>query len=150
MKIGLWKKGLVLGIILLFVGVGLSSVVIAFDNDTEADDVPIGNSDDHKASDDYEEIITLIIGSGSITTEKRLLLFLREVTIRTGVWGSGDISLFGLRLSNGHVEIYREWGNSGSVYVPRFRGLGSPEGYWGNLIGIAFGNIQNNLFYVPY
>ncbi len=145
----LWKKGLVLGIIVLVVAAGLSPVVTAVDNDTR-DDEPIDNSDVSEASDDYEEIITLIYAIGRITTVKRLLLFLREVKISPHLpFGGGGIKLFGWRRSNGGVEKYREYGNRGFVNVSRFRGFSLPGEKGDFIIGIAFGNIEYNLSTFP-
>ena len=50
MKIGLWKKGLALGIILLFVGIGLSPIVTAVDNDIKSVYKSIVSSVDRSSS----------------------------------------------------------------------------------------------------
>ena len=148
MNKGLFRKGLVFGIIMLLICVALSPVVTAVDNDTR-DGEPVENSDS-EASDDYEEIITLIYAIGRITTVKRLLLFLREVKISPHLpFGGGGIKLFGLRRSNGGVEKYREYGNRGFVNVSRFRGFSLPGEKGDFIIGIAFGNIEYNLSTFP-
>ena len=59
MKERMISKGLVVGIILLFVGISLSSVVTAFDNDTENVDEAIDNSE-IEPLDNNREIITYI------------------------------------------------------------------------------------------
>jgi len=145
----MFRKGLVFGIIVLFIGVGLSPVVTAVNSDTR-DDEPKNISDVSEASDDYEEIITLIGGIGSITTVKRLGLFLREVNISPFIPFGGSISITGLRRSNGRVKIYHEIGNIGFVNVSRFRGFSLPREVGSYIIGIAFGDIEYNLSSFTY
>ena len=142
MKHSFYRKRIVLGLIILFVGVGLSPVVKAFDNNLETVYVPIENSDDHKVSDDYEEIITLIIAHGDITSIKLSGLFLREVSIMTHVWCEPGINLYGLRRSNGRVEIYQVTNLRGTVHIPRFRAFTYGIIFDSTITGIAFGNID--------
>jgi len=151
MKKGLFRKGFVFGIIVLFIGAGLSLVVTAVENNIKNSDESIDSSNDSGASDDYKEIITLIGGTCRINSVKRLGLFLREVNISPYylLGGGYIISLNGLRRSNGRVEIYEEYANVGYVNVSRFRGLilQKKVGYF--IIGIAFGDIEYKLYYIP-
>ena len=70
-------------VILLFVGVALSPVITADDNNTEMDDVSIDNSNENGKSDSYKEIITLIYGNGRFNWIFRRGLFRGSAVIRT-------------------------------------------------------------------
>ena len=143
------KKIVVFGIIFLFIGIGFSTVVTAYNNEINNSYKAIDSSNDSGASDDYEEIITLIGGIGSITLVKRLGLFLCEVRISTFIPFGGSISVTGLRRSNGHLEIFHEIGNMGYVNASRFMGFCLPREVGSYITGIAFGNIEYKITSLP-
>ena len=129
----IWKKALVVGIIVLFIGVGIQP---ALANDVYINKEKKENTDESGASDDYQEIITFIFGYAELNWIKRRGIFRGEILLYRCPWCSG-IDLFGLRRSNGGVEIYQEH-DLDSVHVPRFIGLAFMDFEW----GIAIGNIE--------
>jgi hypothetical protein len=98
------------------------------------------NTDESKAFNDYQEIITYIYGIGTINWIKRRGIFRGEV--ETNQEQKVILCLGGLRLSNSGMEKYNITG-VGYVYAPRFIGFSamSPimEYY---MTGVAFGNIE--------
>lgn len=144
MEIGLWKKGLVVGIIVLFVTVSLSPVVTAVNNKTEADDEPLDNSDDIGTSDEYEEIITFITGYAWLDWIKRRGYFRGEVNLIC-YKQSSFIILFGFRRSESGIEFYNELIAEDIVYAYRFIGYSTGYSYYmfdPGILGIAIGNIE--------
>ncbi|UCF12210.1 MAG: hypothetical protein JSW06_09235 [Thermoplasmatales archaeon] len=130
------RKGLVLGIIILFVWIAIAPGITAVDNDTEDGYKSIYNSE-IGISDDYEEIITWIIGNMYVNFNwiKRRGFIRGEVEIEVKPW-NGILFLFGLRKVNGSVEIYSD-GHVYRIHAYRFIGY-EINGIW----GIAFGNIE--------
>jgi hypothetical protein len=137
MKDNIGRKGLVLGIILLFVGVALAPVITAVDNDIEESNESIDNSE-IGTSDDYdEEIITWIISNMYVKFNwiKRRGFIRGEVEIEVKPW-NGILFLFGFRKVNGSVEIYSD-GHVYRIHAYRFIGFNI-----NGVCGIAFGNIE--------
>jgi len=138
MKKRLFRKGLVLGIILLFVAGSISPLVTAIDNVTEVKDEDVDNFNDSGTSDDYKEIITFISGGDNSEWINRKGFFRGEIFIYGGSpWGI-PIALWGLRLTNGKVEKYSMI-EARSVHAYFFRGFifdGTQA------LGYALGNID--------
>jgi hypothetical protein len=130
-------KTLVVGVIILFVGLGLQPA-IAVTSQT------IDNDDESVASDEYNEIITYIEGYANLDWIKRRGLLRGEVDI-TEWEQSGYVKILGFRYSNGNIEYFFELTHS--VYVYRFIGWVNNEFFGiGNPIvfGFALGNIEWN------
>jgi len=142
MQIGLWKKGLVLGIILLFIAVELSPIILADDKNFKADDEPIDNYDNYRTSDDYKEIITLIIGNRAwFDWIKRRGIFRGEVELGPVDWShGGGIDLIGLGRYNGGLKIFTE--SVHSVHAYRFIGFREFSDGPNTFFGFALGNIE--------
>ncbi len=125
-------KTLVVGVIVLFIGLGVQP---AFANDSNIS----------KKTDDYQEIITFIFGYGKMNWINRRGIFRGEV--ETYQERIVVLSLRGLKLSDGGVEKYNIT-EVGYVYAPRFIGFSvmnhifpvDPPYY--STIGVAFGNIE--------
>ena len=130
------KNGLVVGVILLFVGVALSPVITAVDNDKSID-----NSDEIGASDDYREIITFIEGSWYTDTE---LLFGNFYIGSIEMWGyQGENEILGFKRFLGipFGPLFQE----DVVYIKArlFIGVLTPMMQDYEIVrGIAFGNIE--------
>ena len=138
MRNGLFRKGFVLGIILFFVASGLSSLVTANNIDTESKDETKDFSNDSGVSDDYKEIITLIMCNANLNWICRRGIFRGEVEIDATFFG-GKNWLVGLRRANGKVEPYFRISQD-IIHPYFFRGF-----YYKDLsivIGYALGNIE--------
>jgi hypothetical protein len=149
MKYDLYKKGLVLGIIVLFIGISTIPEINAVDGDTDDLIDKSINNFEIKSFDDYEEIITLITGGGHINWIKRKGLFRGEILIETCPWCKG-INLIGLRHSNGSIELFREYNlefpyGGPYLHIPSFIGWARGSG----IEGIAIGDIDIN-YYPPF
>jgi hypothetical protein len=129
------KKGYVIGVTILFLGIVFLPCIPA-DEDRGSYDISIEYSE--KGSyEGYEEIISFISGSGHITMINHKGLLLREVVISTcGIHGGPN--LLGVRKSPyGGNEIFFERGLN-YVHVPRFRGIiVEPQ----MIVGFAYGDI---------
>ena len=92
------KNFLVVGITTLFLGIALSPVISAVNNDTDdMDDKSSGNSE-IGTSEYYDEIITFIKGGGDLNWIERRGLFRGEVLLIC-CYQSGLINLSGYRRS---------------------------------------------------
>jgi hypothetical protein len=125
-------KTFVVGVIVLFIGVGIQPV---FANDTNI----------RKKNDDYQEIITFVLGYGRMDWITRRGIFRGEVV--TYQERIVFLSLKGLRLANNGIEKYNIT-DVNYLYAPHFIGFSRmitifPEDppYYGT-IGVAFGNIE--------
>jgi len=130
------KNGLIVGVILLFIGVAVSPVITAVDNE------PIDNSDDIGASDEYEEIITYIGGSCySVDLNRKGII--RDVEFYSCSGGTIiDIRGWRRKSSGFGLESYSEM-NIEYLHASRFLGIiysYGPSAFAVN--GIAFGNIE--------
>jgi hypothetical protein len=129
----LFKRTLVIGVIILFIGVGFKS---AFANDVYIIKETKENTDEIGISDDYHEIITWIDGSGDINWINRRGLFRGEVQIVGEGHPIPTIRLHGYRFSNGDVEYY--YMSVFDVHLYFFRGFSIGD----FIFGIALGNIE--------
>jgi len=131
-------KTLVIGVIVLFIGIGVQP---AFANDVYSYRETKENISEVRASDDYQEIITFIFGFGKINWIERRGIFRGEVETNQEI--IAVLSLRGLRLSNNGMEKYNIT-EVGYIYAPRFIGFSAStiliDVY--STIGLAFGNIE--------
>ena len=131
---------MVLGVILLFIGVTLSPVITAFDNNKSIDNFVLV-----KTSDNYKEIITIIRGYAEINWIERRGYFRGEVNLTwDGYHPYGFINLSGYRHSEEGIEYYNVI-VMGFVYAYRFICFSSGYSYgWmaPGIVGIAIGNIE--------
>ena len=131
-------KSLVVGVIFLFLGVGVQS---AIPNELYINKETKENTDESGASDDYQEIITIILGYGKMNWINRRGILRGEVETNKEI--ITILSLRGLRLSDSGVEKYNIT-EVGYVYAPRFIGFSARtimiDVY--STIGVAFGNIE--------
>ncbi len=138
----IWKKALVVGIIVLFIGIGIQP---ALANDVYINKEKKENTDESGASDDYQEIITFIFGYGKMNWINRRGILRGEVETNKEI--ITVLSLRGLRLSDSGVEKYNIT-EVGYVYAPRFIGFSGKLPYllsetdYYSTIGLAFGNIE--------
>ena len=133
----LFSKTLVFGLIVLFIGVGIQSgIANEFFTNMETKE----KTEYNRASDDYQEIITFIIGYGQINWIERRGIFRGEV--ETNQERQAILILGGLRLSNGGMEKYNLSG-VGYVYATRFIGFSAMTILMEHgIFGVAFGNIE--------
>jgi hypothetical protein len=138
MNKGLYRKGFVFGLILLFIIGSISSIVTAINDDTEYEDEEINNFNESEGFDNHIEIITFINGGYDFTWTERRGFFRGEVEIWGKVGWEIPLDLFGLRITNGRLEIF----SIGVIYahVYFFRGfcLGEDK----TAFGYALGNID--------
>ena len=137
MQDNIFRKGLVLGIIALFVVVSISSVVTAIYNDSNTDYELMYKSKKYGKSDGYKEIITFISGGEDSNWINRNGFFRGEVKSESGgSWGI-PLHLSGLRQTNGRLERY----SISVLYVHAylFRGFITKDS---QVYGYALGNIQ--------
>jgi len=132
MKYEFVRNGLVFAIIILFVAVALSPFVTAVNNDIETDNEP-RETTKKETSEEYEEIYTLIRGHGRFAWIKKKGILRGEIEVER-ITGFGGPNLFGLRRSNGGVEIFRE---QNVIYVYAYDFIRLPMRW-----GIALGNIE--------
>ena len=129
-------KILVMVVIFLFIGVALSPVITAVDNE------PIDNSDEIGASEDYKEIITYIGGSCYDVFLNRKGI-IRDVELFSMSGGTIiDIRGWRRKSSGFGLESFSEI-NIDYLHAPRFLGIiysHGPSAFAVN--GIAFGNIE--------
>ena len=144
MKNTLFRKGLVVGIILLFVVVGFLSCVSSrdlsiYNKKMLKDEIESIDNTKIRASDDFNEIITYIVSDwAGGNWIKRRGIFRGEVTIFWKPWCE-CIDLYGLRFSNGKIERYQEL-SVNHVHIPHYIGYINFKHY--KTRGIALGNIE--------
>jgi len=137
MKKGLLRKGLVLGILLLFVAISLSPLVTAIKNEDEA----LDNSTESSSSDYYKEIITLIMGNRVyFNWIQRKGIFRGEVNLLADYSHGGKINLIGLGHYNGSMKIIYE--SVYSVHAYHFIGIREFSSGPTPFFGFALGNIE--------
>ena len=159
MRSNWYKKSLVFGIIVLFIGMSITpstgnivehvpfnnQILDSVDKDTDIDDISIDNSDAIEALDEHEEIITFIKGMAEINWIDRRGYIRGEVNLTWDDYWPGFINLSGFRRSESGIEYYNELVVVGFVYVYRFIGFSIdssfPE-FAPGVLGIAFGNIE--------
>jgi hypothetical protein len=130
-KPAVFYKTLVVGVIVLFIGIGVQP---AFANDTNI----------RKKTYDYQEIFTFIFGYGKMNWINRRGIFRGEA--ETYQEPFVFLSLIGFRLTNNRIEKYNIT-DVGYVYAPHFIGFSRIIPIWGwppiySTIGLAFGNIE--------
>ena len=133
----LLSKTLVVGVIVLFIGIGVQPVFADYID--KVDDELKDNSDEIGTSDDYKEIITFIYGDGEVKWVEHRGLFRGALSINKLPWG--ELYLFGIRRSNILLRLFSE--SIRYVYAPRFIGLtiNLAFGHW-IIYGFAFGDIE--------
>ena len=129
-------KSLVVGVIVLFIGVGVQQV---FAYELYVDKEAKENIEEYRTVDDYEEIITWVIASAHYDWIERKGIFRGSIVLTTCDWTTGT-NLFGLRRSNGKIEFYREHFLD-YVFIPRYIGLTETRNFI-IITGIAIGNIE--------
>ena len=138
MQKSVYRKGLVLGIIVLFIGIAIAPGITAVDNDIEERNETIYNSE-IGTSDDYKEIITFVRGEGHEKWIFRRGIF--RGSLQIGFCGRcKGVELSGLRRSNGSIERYyhKVVPGEGGIKIPIFIGIVIPL----SILGIAIGNIE--------
>ena len=133
--------GLAVAVILLFIGIGIQPAIA---NDVDVNKEIKEKTNEIRASDEYNEIITYIEGYANLDWIKRKGLLRGEVNI-TEWEQSGYVKILGFRYSNGNIEYFFELIHS--VYAYRFIGWVNNEFFGiGNPIvfGFALGNIEWN------
>jgi hypothetical protein len=132
MKNTLFKKGLIVGIIILFIGVSVLSSVSSKDvsvyNDTIFDD-----NKEIETSDDYSEIFTHIDGWCWSIEEKRKSIFIHH---GVELWGY-SLNIKGIRFP---FNIFDE--DAYYVKVPSLFGRINYDRQPYIVNGVAFGNIE--------
>ena len=133
-------KTLVVGVIVLFIGLGVQPTIAS---DVYINKETKDNTDKSVTSNDYQEIITFIIGNGKINWINLKGILRGEVETDKEI--ITVLSLRGLRLSDSGVEKYNIT-EVGYVYAPRFIGFSVISPLLNNgiyaTIGLAFGNIE--------
>ena len=131
------KNGLIIVVILLFIGVAVQPSIIA-------DDEPRDSPKEIQEYDDYEEVITFIEGYGELNWIKRRGFFRGEASLICH-YQSGSINLSGYRRSESGIEYYNELIEKGLVYVYRLICCYADYSYFWldpRIVGIAIGNIE--------
>ena len=140
-------KTLALGIVVLFIGVVTAPCISAVDKERDENN-KIKDSNEIKITDNYEEIITFIIGFAKINWIERRGLFRGEVNLTSNGYSRGYTNLSGFRRSESGIEYYNELvvlNETDFVYAYRFIGLNTPNIFMEPppvVKGIAFGNVQ--------
>ena len=124
-------KTLVVGVIFLFIGVGVQPSIISDNVDT-----------DNKSSEEYKEIITYIIAMGfdvNLSWINKRGNYHGEAIIRL-MGDHGGLKLYGFRWSNGKIVFFKE--NASYIHAYRFIGYyDMGEFGWPYIRGITLGNI---------
>ncbi len=142
------KKALVIGVILLFIGVGLSPVITAVDNDTDVDESY--EKCEIRASDTHREIISFIEddcagveirGISLIHIGVYRICLFRHVEIYT--WGNRWIDLNGYKFPTKDDPEITFRVQAKQVIAPFFIGYYLPASPGCEYVrGIALGNIE--------
>ena len=119
-------KTLALSIIVLFIGVVIAPCISAVDKEKDKNN-KLKDSNEIKITNDYEEIITFIIGFAKINWIERRGLFLGEVNLTQGDYSRTLIYLSGFKRSENGIKHYNVSVVDGFVYVYHFIVLNTPS-----------------------
>ena len=133
MKNTLFKKGLVVWIIILFVGVCFLSCVSSKDISISYNKI-LEDNNEIKTSDDYREIYTYINGWCWSIEEKRRSIFIHH---DVELWGYANLNIKGIRFP---FNFFNEY--AGYVKVPCLLGRIIYDRSPLIVNGVAFGNIE--------
>jgi len=141
MKKGFFRKALVLVILFLFFIVNPYTSVTAINYDTKIEDETIDNSNESRSSDDYKEIITLIMGNRVyFNWIKRRGIFRGEVNLLADWSHGGKITLIGLGYYNESIKFFYE--SVSSVHAYHFIGIREFSSGPTPFFGFALGNFE--------
>ncbi|KYK23745.1 hypothetical protein AYK24_07035 [Thermoplasmatales archaeon SG8-52-4] len=133
MKNTLFKKGLVVWIIILFVGVCFLSCVSSKDISISYNKI-LEDNNEIKSSDDYREIYTNINGWCWSIEEKRRSIFIHH---DVELWGYANLNIKGIRFPFNFFDEYVDY-----VKVPCLLGRIIYDRSPLIVNGVAFGNIE--------